>query len=178
MRENNCDYFENTRRAIHVQREYAVRNPHEFKGYGENCWGLTACDGPGTKKLKINGKERRFLGYAARGAPFGPDDGTISPSAALASLPFTPEIALSAVRHFLDGYPQIANGYRIPSAVNQTLTENGSQGWISEGYFGLDQGMIVMMIENHRSQLIWKLMRNCPHIRRGLLRAGFRKGWL
>ncbi len=178
MREKKCDYFENTRRAIHVQREYALRNPHEFKGYGENCWGFTASDGPGTKTLRIDGRERRFLGYAARGVPFGPDDGTISPPVALASLPFTPAIALSAVRHFCERYPHITSGYRIPSAVNQTLTESNPEGWISEGYFGLDQGMIVLMIENHRSQLIWKLMQKCPYIRKGLHNAGFRKGWL
>jgi len=178
MREKKCDYFENTRRAIYVQREYALRNPHDFKGYGENCWGFTASDGPSTKTVRIDGRVRRFFGYAARGVPFGPDDGTISPAAALASLPFTPDIALSAVRHFFESYPQIAGGYRIPSAVNQTLTENNPQGWISEGYFGLDQGMIVLMIENHRSELIWKLMQKCPHIKKGLRRAGFTKGWL
>ena len=178
MRDRKCDYFENTRRAIHVQREYALRNPHDFKGYGENCWGFTASDGPGTKTLKVDGRDRRFFSYAARGVPFGPDDGTISPAVALASLPFTPEIALAAVRHICEIYPHIASGYRIPSAVNPTLTEGDPQGWISEGYFGLDQGMIVLMIENHRSQLIWKLMQKCSHIKKGLRRAGFTKGWL
>jgi hypothetical protein len=178
MRDKGCDYFENTRRAIYVQREYALRNPHDFKGYGENCWGFTACDGPGTKTLRVDARVRRFHGYAARGVPFGPDDGTISPAVALASLPFTPDIALSAIRHFLESYPDVANGYKIPSAVNQTLTEGNPQGWTSEGYFGLDQGMTVLMIENHRSQLIWKLMQDCPYIRKGLRRAGFTKGWL
>jgi hypothetical protein len=66
----------------------------------------------------------------------------------------------------------------LPSAFNPTLTESEPKGWISEGYFGLDQGMIVLMIENYRSQLIWKLMQKCPYIRKGLRRAGFRNGWL
>ncbi|HEV3219982.1 MAG TPA: glucoamylase family protein [Candidatus Acidoferrales bacterium] len=178
MREKKCDYFENTRRAIYIQREYAIRNPYDFKGYGENCWGLSACDGPGHKIRRINDRERRFLGYAARGVPFGPDDGTTAPSAALASLPFTPEIALSAVRHLCDRYPEIARGHRMPSAVNPTFPGDNPEGWISEGYLGLDQGLIVMMIENYRSQLIWKLMKKCPYIRKGLRRAGFKRGWL
>ena len=178
MRERKCDYFENTRRAIYVQREYARRNPHEFKGYGENCWGLTASDGPGNKTLKIESRIRRFFSYAARGVPFGPDDGSIAPSAPLASLPFTPEISLSAIRHLCERYPHISRGYRLPSAFNPTMTESKPEGWISEGYFGLDQGMIVLMIENYRSQLIWKLLQECPYIRKGLRRAGFRNGWL
>lgn len=178
MREKNCDYFENTRRAIHVQREYAVRNPHEFKGYGENCWGFTACDGPGPKIVRVDGRDRRFLGYAARGVPFGPDDGTIAPSAVLASLPFTPGIALSTVRQLCEVYPRITHGYRMPGGFNPTLSGNNPEGWISDGYFGLDQGMIVLMIENYRSQLIWKLMQKCPYITKGLRRAGFRNGWL
>ena len=178
MREKNCDYFENTRRAIYIQREYAMRNPHEFKGYGENCWGFTASDGPGPKVLRLNGRDRRFLGYAARGVPFGPDDGTIAPSAALASLPFTPEIALCAIRHLCKCYPGITRGYRMPSGFNPTLPGINPEGWISEGYFGLDQGMTVLMIENYRSQLVWKLMKRCPYIRKGLRSAGFKRGWL
>src|SRR6185312_144892 len=92
MREKKCDYFENSRRAAYVQQEYALRNPYGFAGYGENCWGLSACDGPG-EEIHETGKVRRHLfGYTARGVPYGPDDGTISPSAALASLPFAPRI--------------------------------------------------------------------------------------
>jgi hypothetical protein len=178
MREKNCDYFENTRRAIYLQREYALRNPHEFRGYGENCWGFTACEGPGPKMVRVDGRDRHFLGYAARGVPFGPDDGTIAPSAALASLPFTPAIALSMVRQLCEVYPGITREYKMPSGFNPTLSGNNPEGWISEGYFGLDQGMIVLMIENYRSQLIWKLMQKCPYIRKGLRRAGFRNGWL
>jgi hypothetical protein len=178
MREMRSDYFENSRRAIYVQQAYALRNPHEFEGYGENCWGFTACDGPGITTAKTKGRHRKFFGYAARGVPYGPDDGTVSPSAALAALPFAPRLVLSAVRHICDRYPEVAIEYRLPSAFNPTLPGSGSHGWISEGYFGLDQGIIVLMIENHRSQLIWNLMHRCPYVRTGLLRAGFRNGWL
>ena len=83
MREKGSDYFENSRRATCVQQEYARRNPHEFEGYGENCWGLSAGDGPSPQTLKLDGLERRFFGYAARGVPYGPDDGTLAPPAVL-----------------------------------------------------------------------------------------------
>ena len=102
MREKRCDYFENSRRATQVQREYARRNPHGFAGYDENCWGLTACDGP-SDELPGAGQRaaQRLFGYAARGVPYGPDDGTLAGWAALASLPFAPEIALCAARSML-----------------------------------------------------------------------------
>ena len=101
MREKRCDYFENSRRAIEVHREYARRNPHGFAGYDENCWGLTACDGPNNQMPELAHEHRRMYGYAARGAPYGPDDGTLGGWAALASLPFAPEIVLRAAHNML-----------------------------------------------------------------------------
>ena len=178
MREKGSDYFENSRRATYVQREYALRNPRGFKGYGENTWGFTADDGPGNRLLRVAGREQRCYGYAARGAPYGPDDGTIAGWAALASLPFAPEISLPAARHLFERYFKRAGDYRLPSSFNPTLAGSDPYGWISKGYFGLDQGIIVLMIENYRSQLIWRLMRHCRYIRAGLRRAGFRGGWL
>lgn len=178
MREKQSDYFENSRQAAWIQREYALHNPREYKGYGETCWGFTAGDGPGPRAVALDGTDRRFLGYAARGAPYGPDDGTISPPSAIGSLPFAPEIALPAVRYICERCPQIRRDYRMPSGLNSTLTADGPSPWISEGYFGLDQGLIVLMIENYRSQFIWNLMRKCLVIRKGLRRAGFTGGWL
>ena len=178
MREKRSDYFENSRRATYVQREYSLRNPHGFRGYGQDCWGLTACDGPRTEEPRVDLPKHRLLGYAARGVPYGPDDGTIAPWAALASLPFAPEIALSALRHYCEQYPDMLKDHMLPSGFNPTLTGDGPHGWVSEGHFGLDQGIIVLMIENYRTQLVWKLMRDCPYIRRGLRAAGFRGGWL
>jgi hypothetical protein len=178
MAEKGCDYFENSRRAVQIQQQYAIRNPNEFEGYGENCWGLSAGDGPGNKTLRIGGRKRHFFEYVARGVPYGPDDGTIAPSAILASLPFAPEIALPAIRHVCGHYPQIANEYRLPNGFNPTFSDGVENLWISEGYLGLDQGIIVLMIENYRSQLIWNLMRECPPIKSGLRRAGFKGGWL
>lgn len=178
MREKRCDYFENTRRAIEIQREYARRNPHGFAGYDEDCWGLSACDGPGNRFPRLANDHHRLLGYAARGVPYGPDDGTLSGWAALASLPFAPEAALRAVRHMLQRYPETIPGDRFASGFNPTFAGVDQKAWVSTGHFGLDQGIVVLMIENHRSQLIWRLMRDCPYVVAGLRRAGFRGGWL
>jgi hypothetical protein len=177
MREKGIDYFENSRRAAYVQREYALHNPREFRGYGENCWGLSAGDGPGNRTLRIDGRDRRFFGYSARGVPYGPDDGTIAPSATLGSIPFAPALAISAIRHLIERYPEMAPEYMLPSGLNPTFAGDGRV-WTSEDYFGLDQGIVVMMVENYRSQLIWNLMRQCSYMGIGLQRAGFTGGWL
>ena len=178
MREKRCDYFENTRRATHVQREYAIRNPHEFQHYGRDFWGLTACDGPGSGVVTVHGVRHRLFGYVARGVPFGPDDGTISPAAIFGSLPFAPEIAFSAIRHLCEVYPRMSEEYTIPNAVNPTVNAEQEFGWVSHGHFGLDQGLIVLMIENYRTEWLWNLMHGCPYIETGLRRAGFAGGWL
>jgi hypothetical protein len=178
MREKHSDYFENSRRAVYVQREYAQRNPHEFAGYDENCWGLSACDGPSDARSDDFNAPRRWLGYAARGVPFGPDDGTLSPSSALASLPFAPEIVMDAVRSMIARYPEIIVDGRLSSSFNPTLVGADGRAWVSAGHFGLDQGIVLMMIENHRTGLNWQLMRACPYVRDGLRSAGFQGGWL
>jgi hypothetical protein len=182
MREKHSDYFENSRRAVLVQREYARLNPHRYAGYASDCWGLSAGDGPGLHRAAPPGvvgkKPRRFFEYSARGAPYGPDDGTIAPGAALACLPFAPELVLQAVRGFLEAYPEWRESFMLPSGFNRNAPGADARGWISEGYFGLDQGVTLLMIENHRSGLPWKLMRNCEPIRLGLTRAGFQGGWL
>ncbi len=178
MREKRSDYFENSRRAAYIHREYAQRNPHEFAGYDENCWGLSACDGPSDERLDASNERRRLFGYAARGVPYGPDDGTVCPSSVLASLPFAPEIVLDTVRGMIARYPEMLRDGRLSSSFNPTLTDANQCAWVSAGHFGLDQGIVLMMIENHRTQRIWRLMRGCPYIRNGLHNAGFRGGWL
>jgi hypothetical protein len=178
MREKRTDYFENSCRAVDVQREYARRDPNEYGNYGLDCWGLSAGNGPGGQTVLAHGKRRRFLEYAARGVPYGPDDGTIAPGAALASLPFAPTSALLAVRHFLELYPEWEETWRLPSGFNPAAPGADSRGWISQGAYGLDQGIAVLMIENYRSGLVWKLMRGSSPIRTGLTRAGFEGGWL
>ena len=98
----------------------------------------------------------------------------------MASLPFAPEIVLPALQHFNDAYPEMTSEYGFKCSFNPTFTaeEQIRRGWISKGYYGLDQGPIVMMIENYRTGFLWDLMKRCPHIREGLRRAGFTGGWL
>ena len=180
MLDKGIDYFENSRRATYVQQQYAIQNPLEFEGYGEHCWGITASDGPGWRTHLIKGIERPFYGYYARGVPYGPDDGTISPWATAASLPFAPEIVLPTLRGFHDIALKIDHPYGFKASFNPTFPDgSGSEpGWVSPFYFGLNQGPIVLMIENYRSGLLWRLMRKCPYLITGLRRAGFTNGWL
>ena len=180
MREKGMDYFENSRRATYVQRAYAIQNPRGFTGYGENAWGVTASDGPGPAEHTIDGEERRFWAYRARGVPFGPDDGTLSPWAVVASLPFAPEIVRPALAHVDEHHPEITSTYGFKCSFNPTFPggETADGGWVSQGYYGLDQGPIVLMIENYRTGLPWRLMRGCAPLVTGLRRAGFTGGWL
>jgi hypothetical protein len=177
MREKRSDYFENTCNTIAVHREYAARNPHGFQGYGPNFWGITAGDGPDDPDIRLHRRDRRFFGYMARGVPYGPDDGTISTWAMLATLPFGAQAALDGTRHLLANYAQVCTDDRFSSGLNPTL-DRGDGGWLSEGWYGLDQGLLVVMIENARTGLLWRLLSGCPYIRTGLKRAGFANGWL
>jgi hypothetical protein len=95
----------------------------------------------------------------------------------LATLPFNAEAALAGTRHLLQNYPQVCAQDRFSSGFNPTLQCDG-RGWLSEGWYGLDQGLLVLMIQNARDGSLWKLLRGCPYIRAGLTRAGFDDGWL
>jgi hypothetical protein len=180
MRDRHIDYFENSRRATYVQREYAIRNPNGFEAYGDRCWGLTASDGPGPATRTIRRRQVQFFDYVARGAPDGPDDGTIAPWAVAASLPFAPEIVIPALEYFIhDVKLKEANPYGFKCTFNPTFhAEESPAGWISPYHFGLNEGPVVLMVENYRSEFLWTLMRRCPAIVRGLRRAGFTNGWL
>nr|WP_306264864.1 glucoamylase family protein [Pararhizobium sp. IMCC3301] len=179
-RDKEIDYFENSRRATYVQREYAIRNPLEFVGYGENFWGLTASDGPGWTMRHVNGIDRTFFDYIARGAPYGPDDGTVAPWAVVASLPFAPEIVLPTIKHFQDVYPQVTGEYCFRCSFNLSFQNeaDADSGWTSPYHFGINLGPVVLMCENYRSGLLWRLMRACPCVVTGLRRAGFTGAWL
>ncbi|HEX4389119.1 MAG TPA: glucoamylase family protein [Steroidobacteraceae bacterium] len=177
MREKSSDYFQNTCRAIALQREYCERNPRQAAGYGRDIWGISAGDGPTIRGKREFFSDNRHFGYMARGVPYGPDDGTLCPWAMLACLPFAADAALAGTRNLLEKFPQVCPEDRFASGFNPSLnTESG--GWLSEGWYGLDQGLLVMSIENARSGLIWDLMRDSPAVRRGLRHCGFRGGWL
>jgi hypothetical protein len=187
MRRRGIDYFENSRRATYAQRAYAIANPERWKGYGENVWGITACDGPADVELEYAGKRHTFRTYAGRGMGFL-DDGTLAPTAAAASIPFAPEIAIPAVIEMHRRYGEhIYSKYGFLDAFNPSFEVDvpvrqgrivPGTGWVGPDYLGIDQGPIVAMVENHRSELVWRVMRKNPHIRLGLERAGFTGGWL
>lgn len=192
MRAAGFDYFENARRATYANRAWCAANPMGWAGYSDTIWGLTACDGPAGVTLPWRGKPARFAAYSARGPadqPDGFDDGTIAPTAALSSIAFAPEIvipAAEALARFQGG--RLYGRYGFIDAFNPSFRDvtvpvsNGrvdpELGWIGGDYLGIDQGPILSMIANWRSDTIWRVMRRVPQIRRGLTRAGFTGGWL
>jgi hypothetical protein len=180
MREHGSDYFENSRHATYIHREDARRNPNGFAGYGDLCWGITASDGPGFETRTVDGVERQFYGYHARGAPYGPDDGTVSPWVVVASLPFAPDIVIPTIRAFSQRDLGATKRYGFKCSFNETYTIPGSPAgwWVTPYHFGIDQGPVILMIENYRTGLIWNLMRRCRYMVDGLRRAGFTGGWL
>ena len=186
------DYFENSRRATLSQRAYAQDNPLGWTGYGGDVWGLTASDGPSNETRVVNGEERRFHTYWARGASADHvnDDGTIAPTAVGGSLPFAPEVTLPALRELARRYPGTlwTDDYGFRDAFNPSFTfpdarvkENSEvtdAGWFDHDYLGIDQGPILIMAENLRTGLVWETLKKSPYLVRGLERAGFRGGWL
>ena len=179
MRARDIDYFENSRRAAHVHRQHAIQNPYQFRGYGGFAWGITASEGPirGTTPLQADG--HTFYGYLARGVP-EPDDGTLSPWTAITVLPFAPEIALPTIGHYKEVFPQLSGRYGLKCSVNPSFPgePGGNPGWFSEHYYGINEGPIILMIENYLSEMPWRLMKGCRPVVEGLRRAGFQAGWL
>jgi len=151
LKDRYADYWEQNKNHTLINHAYCVDNPKEFKGYGENCWGLTASD--------------TYDGYNA----FSPtnDQGTITPTAALSAFPYTPEFSMKALKHFyFDLGDKIWGEYGFIDAFNETKS------WYAKSYLAIDQGPIVAMIENYRSGLLWKLFMSCPEIQAGLKKLG------
>jgi hypothetical protein len=190
MQARGIDYFENSRRATYVQREYAKANPDGWRGYSDSIWGLTAGDGPANVTLQLGGQSRQFKTYWARGADFTEvtDDGTIAPTAAGSSVPFAPEIAIPALLAMRHTYGEhLFSTYGFLDGFNPTFTAAGRQetgtvdttlGWFDADYLGIDQGPILAMVENYRTGFVWNVMKRNAHIVRGLKRAAFSGGWL
>ncbi len=155
MRSKGITYFENSRRAAYAAREYSIDNPGNFDDYGPNVWGLTASDGP--------------FGYNARGAPPAQnDDGTITPTAAAASIAFAPEIVIPALVTMFDNYgPSLWSTYGFKDAFNPT------QNWFATDVLGIDQGPIIIMIENYLNESVWNRFMQNPNVQQGLALAGF-----
>ncbi len=155
MREKGITYFENSRRATLASRAYAIANPGRFPNYSADEWGLTASDDP--------------FGYRAHGAPPAQsDNGTITPTAAGGSYAFTPDLSREALRTFYARYyAGLWGRYGLKDAYN--VEEN----WVATDVLGIDQGPIVLMIENARTGAIWESFMTHPDVRHGLERAGF-----
>ena len=183
-RKFGLDYFENSQGITLAQFTYAQENPGEFRGYGAFNWGLTASDGPGEQKPGEDKSDscaahpRTFWSYRERGAPYGADDGTIAPTAAVSSLPFAPHLVLPTIRYWLQQRPELFSMHGFTDAFNPTWDLTQPSGWVDQQRLAIDQGPIVLMIENYRSEMIWQVMRRNPNFKRALKLAGFKGGWL
>lgn len=180
MRAHDCDYVENSRRAVQVQQRYAIRNPQHCAMYGAQVWGITASDGPGAHPAGARVAGRTYYDYVARGVPDGPDDGTLAPWAVVASLPFAPEIVLPTIEHYHGMQLHTGNRYGFKASFNATYPSDRHHavGWVSPYHFGINEGPTVLMIANHLDDAVWRLTRRSAPLRRGLRRAGFTGGWL
>ncbi len=154
--DNFCNYFENNRNISLIHREYCIENPNGFTGYDSLVWGLTASDQPG--------------GYSAH-APHGiggVDNGTITPTAAISAMPYVPEESMATLKHFYyELGPQLWGEFGFKDAFN--LHEN----WFAQSYIAIDQGPMVIMIENYRSELCWNMFMSNPEIPQMIENIGF-----
>jgi len=152
LSDSHADYWQQNVAQVIANQAHCIANPGGFKGYGPDCWGLTASDDPS--------------GYDAH-APNN-DNGTISPTAALASFPYVPEASMAALRHFLS-----AHGDKIWGRFGFTDAFNESRDWWAKTFLAIDQGPIVVMMENYRTGLLWKLFMAAPEVQAGLKKLGF-----
>jgi len=152
LRDRYADYWEQNLRHVRINHAHCVANPHHHRAYGEHCWGLTASDDPD--------------GYAVH-SPDN-DNGTIAPTAALASFPYAPAAAMKALRHFLGAF-----GERIWRRYGFVDAFCPQRDWYADSHLAIDQGPIILMIENFRTGLLWKLFMGAPEVQAGLRRLGF-----
>lgn len=154
LKDMYADYWEHNVNHTLINRQWCIENPKNFEGYGENCWGLTASYSVNWYQAHAPGEET--------------DHGVISPTAALSSFPYAPEFAMQALRHFyVDLGPKIWGEYGFYDAFSI------QDDWFPNDYLAIDQGPIVVMIENYRSGLLWNLFMSCPEVTTGLSKLGF-----
>ena len=152
-RDKYCNYFENNRNISLINRAYCKENPKNHKGYSELCWGLTASDTPG--------------GYTAHQP--NNDTGTITPTAAISAIPYTPTESIAAIKHFYH-----THGKRLWGEFGFKDAFNLDKDWFAKSYLAIDQGPIVVMIENYRTQLCWKMFMSNPEISPMLNKIGWK----
>ena len=159
LKDEYADYWEENKNQTLINRQWCIDNPKNFEGYGKDSWGLTA--------------SYSIKGYAAHAPDERNDLGVISPTAALSSLPYTPEYSLQAMRHWYnDMKDKIWGSYGFYDAFSATYN------WYPKRYLAIDEGPVVVMIENYRSGLLWKLFMSCPEVQHGLKKLGFTSPWL
>jgi hypothetical protein len=152
LKDQYADYWEQNVNHTLINRAYCIDNPKKFKGYSAKCWGLTASD--------------NHQGYGAHSPT--EDLGVITPTAALSAFPYTPEYSMEALRYF---YKEL--GGKIWSEYGFTDAFNETENWYAKSHLAIDQGPIIVMIENYRTGLLWKLFMSSPDIKRGLNKLGF-----
>ncbi len=153
IKDKYTNYFDNNRNHTLINRGWCIYNPLKHKKYSENCWGLTASDNP--------------FGYSAH-EPGSRDNGTIAPTAALSSMPYTPTESIAALRHF---YFEEGESLFGPNGFYDAF--NGDQNWVADSYLAIDQGPILVMLQNHRTELLWKMFMKNPEIKPALDAIGF-----
>jgi hypothetical protein len=157
LKDQYADYWQQNKNHTLINRAYVLENPKKYKGYGVNSWGLTASDS--------------WVGYAAHSPT--EDLGVISPTAALSSFPYTPEYSMQALKYFYyDMGDKLWSQYGFIDAFSE------SKNWYAASHLAIDQGPIIIMIENYRTGLLWKLFMSCPEIQKGLKKLGFKSPWL
>lgn len=157
LKDGYANYWEQNQNHTLINYSYCVDNPKKWKGYAENCWGLTASDS--------------YVGYAAHSPT--EDLGVISPTAALSAFPYTPDKSMKALKHF---YNDLGNKIWGPYGFVDGFSE--SKDWYAKSYLAIDEGPIVVMMENYRTGLLWKLFMSCPEVQNGLKKLGFQSPWL
>lgn len=153
LKDKYADYYQEMKNYTLINRSYCIRNPKEFKGYGEDCWGLTA-------SYSVNG-------YAAHEPSEHGDLGVIAPTAALSSIVYTPEESMKVMRNLYSMGDKVWGQYGFYDAFSET------DSWYPQRYLAIDQGPIAVMIENYRTQLLWKLFMSHPDVQKGLKKLGF-----
>ena len=157
LKDRYADYWEQNKNHTLINREHCIRNPNKFKGYSADCWGLTASD--------------TYKGYAAHSPT--EDLGTISPTAALSAFPYTPQYSMQALKHFYFNLgDKIWSEYGFVDAFNET------KDWYAQSHLAIDQGPIIVMIENYRSGLLWNLFMSCEEVKKGLKKLNFETPYL
>lgn len=152
LKDKYADYENQVRAHTLINRQYCIENPKGYSGYGSQCWGLTASDGNN--------------GYSAH-APTN-DRGVITPTAALSSVPYTPEYSIDALRYFYE-----IQGNNLWGEYGFKDAFNPGENWYADSYLAIDQGPIIVMIENYRSRLLWNLFMSHPDVLAGLKKLGF-----